>query len=471
MGTNSSPDRFRTKLALRVVLICSLLAANFQSALAAVLPAPRMQAQLLAPALAPKRFIVRDSNGLLGINLSCLLLGCDVLGAIGDPSGQLFVIQNNGPLSATAFLAQLLSLTGIVDAEPDQNGITLAATIQYPLPSYLTNEAPISYYGATVWTGYVTQTPNQIVRSAQTQSTFAVAGAGVTVAIIDTGVDPNNAILQSHLVNGYDFTRNQSGGSEMGDLLQSAAGVIDGSTPPAVVNQSVAGVIDQSSAAIIDQSQYSGFGHGTMTAGIVHLVAPRANIMPLKAFNANGMGYLSDVLRAIYYAVNHGAKVISMSFEFTTFSYELSAATYYAANARVICVASAGNEGSIETVYPAGLPTVIDVASTSNNNTPSTFSNYGMPPVWISAPGEAVMTTYPFNTYAVGWGTSFSAPFVSGTVALMASVSSWQSHQLTKTSAASALSHAQPIPYSQYGYGVLDTYQAVQAWKKSLGWF
>ena len=81
------------------------------------------------------------------------------------------------------------------------------------------------------------------------------------------------------------------------------------------------------------------------------------------------------------------------------------------------------------------------------------------------------MTTYPFNTYAVGWGTSFSAPFVSGTVALMATVSSWQSHQLTKTSAASALSHAQPIPYSQYGYGVLDTYQAVQAWKKSLGWF
>jgi subtilisin family serine protease len=193
--------------------------------------------------------------------------------------------------------------------------------------------------------------------------------------------------------------------------------------------------------------------------------------MPLKAFHADGTGYLSDVLRAVYYAVNRGAKVISMSFDFTSPSYELSTAMNYATNSRVICVASAGNEGSMITVYPSGLSNVIDVASTSNSNTPSSFSNYGTPPVWLSAPGEAVMTTYPFNTYAVGWGTSFSAPFVSGTVALMASVSSWQSYKLTQSKAASALSHAQPIPYSQYGYGVLDTYQAVQSWKNSLGWF
>jgi len=119
-------------------------------------------------------------------------------------------------------------------------------------------------------------------------------------------------------------------------------------------------------------------------------------------------------------------------------------------------------------VYPAGLPNVIDVASTSNTNTPSTFSNYGMPPVWISAPGEAVMSTYPFGTYAVGWGTSFSAPLVSGTVALMASLTSQSSAALNQTSAASALSNAQPIPETQYGFGVLDTYQAVQAWQNSL---
>jgi subtilisin family serine protease len=202
-----------------------------------------------------------------------------------------------------------------------------------------------------------------------------------------------------------------------------------------------------------------------MTAGIVHLVAPNAGLMPLKAFNANGTGYASDVLRAVYYAVNHNAKVVSMSFEFTSPSVELAKAINYATGRSVICVASAGNDSSMTVVYPSGLPNVIDVASTSNTNTPSAFSNYGTPPVWISAPGEAVMTTYPFNTYAVGWGTSFSAPFVSGTVALMASLNSWSS--LNQTSAAKALSHAQPIPESQYGFGVLDTYQAVQAWKNS----
>jgi subtilisin family serine protease len=477
MQVNCSPDRcssagFRKlKVAAHVLLICSLLAVYPRNALAVVLPVPAMHAQLLSATLSTNRFIVRDSNGLLGIDLTCLLLGCNVLQGLGDPNGQLFLVQNTGSLSPTAFLAALLSFTGIVGAEPDQYGITLGAAIQYPLPSYLTDENPVSYYGVTVWEGYVLQTPNLIVRTAQTHSTFGVAGGGVTVAIIDTGVDPHNTILQSHLVYGYDFTRNQSGGSEMADLSQSTAGVIDDSTQPAVLNQSTAGVIDQSTAGVIDQSQYSAFGHGTMTAGIVHLVAPNANIMPLKAFNASGIGYLSNVLRAIYYSANHGAKVISMSFDFTAYSPELGRAVNYATGKNIICVASAGNNSSMTVVYPSGLTNVIDVASTSNTNAPSTFSNYGTPPVWLSAPGEAVMTTYPFNTYAVGWGTSFSAPFVSGTVALMASVSPWRSYMLNQSSAAQALSHAQPIPYSQYGFGVLDNYQAVQSWRNSLGWF
>jgi len=283
--------------------------------------------------------------------------------------------------------------------------------------------------------------------------------------MIDTGIDPNNSVLAPHLVYGYDFTRDADGGSEMGDITQSTAGVIDNSMQPATLNQSTAGVIDQSTAGVIDQTKYSAFGHGTMTAGIVHLVAPNASLMPLKAFGANGTGYESDVLRAIYYAVNHQAKVLSMSFEFPSPSVELATAITYATLNNVICVGSAGNSGSMTIVYPSGLPNVIDVASTSNSNAPSSFSNYGTPPVWISAPGEAVMTTYPYQTYAVGWGTSFSTPFVAGTVALMASVAPDSSNLLNQTTAAQALSHAQPIPQTQYGFGVLDTYQAVQAWQ------
>jgi subtilisin family serine protease len=132
---------------------------------------------------------------------------------------------------------------------------------------------------------------------------------------------------------------------------------------------------------------------------------------------------------------------------------------------------------------------VIDVASTSNTDTPSSFSNYGAPPVWLAAPGEGVMTTYPFGTYAAGWGTSFSAPLVSGTTALLVSaynaqVSTQSSLSLGSLSlllgasatapssepqAANALSHAKAISDPQLGHGRLDTYQAVQAWRSSLG--
>ena len=477
------------KIWLPIVLISSLCATCVQPGFAIALRGPIENTQLAGALTTPSapssksghtQFIVRDSIGLPGLNLTCLLLGCNVLESIGDPAGQLFVVQNVGSLDPVTFLTQLLSAAGIVNAEPDQNVSTLGATIG-AIPSYLTDKTPIWYYGAQVWEGYVIQTPNQIVNTTQTHSTFWVSGRGVTVAMIDTGIDPNNSILAPHLVNGYDFTRNTSGGSEMGDITQSTAGVIDGSTQTAQVNQSTAGVIDgsaqtaqvnqstagvidQGSAQVINQAKYSAFGHGTMTAGIVHLVAPRAQLMPLKAFNANGTGYASDVLRAIYYAVNHNAKVISMSFEFTSPSLELANAINYATISNVICVASAGNDGAMTIVYPSGLPNVIDVASTSNTNTPSSFSNYGTPPVWISAPGEAVMSTYPFNTYAVGWGTSFSTPFVSGTVALMAN---WNSGLLNQISAANALSHAQPISDPQYGFGVLDTYQAVQAWKST----
>ena len=454
-----------TKARVLSVLLCWCLATASLPALARSMPGVHLYSQLARfTGGAPVRFIVRDTQGLAGLNVTCSLLGCQVLQAIGDPDGQLFVIQTSGLVSSPIFLAQLLAATGITNAEADQRGATPPAASD-TMPWYAYDQILTNYYGADVWQGYVFQTPNQIVRTSDTQASFTVSGMGVKVALIDTGIDPNNAILAPHLVDGYDFTRNTAGGSEIGDINQSTAGVIDGSVQP--VNGSTAAV-NQSTAGVIDGLQYSAFGHGTMTAGIIHLVAPNSWLMPLKSFSADGTGYESDVLRAIYYAVSRNAKVINMSFEFTSSSVELAKAITYATSHSVICVGSAGNDGSLTIVYPSGLPNVIDVASTSNSNTPSWFSNYGTPPVWISAPGEAVLTTYPYGTYAVGWGTSFSAPFVSGTVALMASLDSTNAGLLNQTTAAQALSHAQPIQQTGYGFGVLDTYQAVQAWQDFL---
>jgi subtilisin family serine protease len=408
-----------------------------------------------SPAHAQARLVVRDSLGLSGINLTCQLLGCNVVRNLGDPQGQLFLVTFPSILNPVTALLKLNLQLGIVDAEIDQVVNTQAAYAG-PAPSYLTDEKPTSYYGATVWHGYVAQPANQLIRTSSTQSTFHVTGSGVTVAVIDTGVDPTNPVLQKLLVSGYDFTRNVNGGSEKADVSTSPD---LSQAQTAQVNQRTVAVLDQRTVAVLDSSQYSAFGHGTMTAGIVHLVAPQAKIMPLKSFNANGTGYDSDILRAIYYAVKNGAKVLNMSFDYPTYSPELANAIKYANNNGAITVASAGNDGQQVAVYPGALPSVIDVASTSNSDIQSVFTNYGAPPVWMAAPGEGVMTTYPWGTYAAGWGTSFSAPFVSGTAALMLGTNG----NCTSSKVASGLAHAASISDPQLGYGRLDTYQAVQS--------
>src|SRR5690349_21138520 len=410
---------------------------------------------LAQPAHAQARLVVRDSRGLSGINLTCQLLGCNVVRNLGDPQGQLFLVTFPSILNPVTAMLKLSLQLGIVDAEIDQVVNTQAAYAG-PAPSYLTDEKPTSYYGATVWHGYVTQPANQLIRTSTTQSTFHVTGSGVTVAVIDTGVDPTNPVLQNSLVSGYDFTRNTNGGSEKSDVSTSPD---LSQAQTAQVNQRTVAVLDQRTVAVLDGSGYSAFGHGTMTAGIVHLVAPQAKIMPLKSFNANGSGYDSDILRAIYNAVKNGAKVINMSFDYPSYSPQLANAIKYANNNGVVSVASAGNDGKQVAVYPGALPSVIDVASTSNSDIQSVFTNHGAPPVWMAAPGEGVMTTYPWGTYAAGWGTSFSAPFVSGTAALMLGVNG----NCTSSKVASGLAHAASISDPQLGYGRLDTYRAVQS--------
>ena len=196
-----------------------------------------------------------------------------------------------------------------------------------------------------------------------------------------------------------------------------------------------------------------------MTAGLVHLVAPQATIMPLKVFTANGAANNSDIIRAIYYAVKNGARVMNMSFNYTSYSGELARAVQYANSQGVISVASAGNDGLETVVYPGGLPGVIDVASTSNDDTQSSFTNYGAPPVWMAAPGEGIVTTYPWGTYAAGWGTSFSTPFVAGTAAVMMGANS----NCPNWTVPIGLANADYIGNLDLGFGRLDTYQAVQA--------
>jgi subtilisin family serine protease len=418
-------------------------------------------------AAADNRFIVRSTVGVEILQQVCnpplLPPICSVVGGLGDPQNQLFLLTS--PLDATTFLKLLRSLPGIVDAELDQlisllgglNRVTIA-------PAALSDSTPITYYTSTVWNGYVNQPAAQIVRVSAAQSQFQVTGRGI-VADIDTGVDPHHPAFAGVLVQGYDFTRNQAGASELNDLSPT-----DFSSPPppcppsacspAIVNQSSAAILDQSSAAILDTNpKYAAFGHGTMVMGVIHLVAPKATLLPLKAFHSDGTGYLSDIVRAIYYAIQNGANIINMSFDFTANSTELASALEQANQSGLICAASAGNDGQQELVYPAALQSVVmGVASTNDLDMRSSFSNYGDAIVWVAAPGEGIVTTYPFSTYAAGWGTSFSTPFVSGGATLLRNLQP----SINESQAAAAVAHAVWMG-SEMGKGRLDLVQALSA--------
>src|SRR5580658_3062688 len=397
--------------------------------------------------------IVRTNLGLAGLQNVCLSNGCTVVGNLDGNLGQVFLVRPVQGLLPNLLAGVLRLVTGILDAEPDQTLVippnpTSSSTSSTP-PAGLWDNTPVNYYGTTVTHGYVYQPAAQIIQIAQAHSTFNVSGAGI-VADIDTGVDPNHPAFQGRLLTGWDFTRNQAGGSEMNDISMSAPPPCE-SCPAAYVNQHTAAMLDQHTASMLDGTAYQAFGHGTMVMGVIHLVAPTAQLLPLKAFSANGNGSLSNILAAIYFAVQNNANVINMSFDMTQGSTELTDAINYANSKNVILVASSGNDGENEMVYPAGLQDVMGVASTNNQDQRSSFSNYGNQIVWVAAPGEGIITTYPFGIYAAGWGTSFSSPFVSGTAALIYNMQS----KTNQSQAAWAISHAKFVGFNM-GNGRLN---------------
>ncbi len=399
-------------------------------------------------AAANQRFIVRTISLPL-LQKACMLNLCKVVQNLDGAVNQIFLVEFPSILPVNTLLNVLRVIPGVLDAEVD--ALQHLGVSQVPtngVPAGLNQRTPMPFYGASVWQGYALQPAVTEIQLPEARTWFHVTGAA-TVADIDTGVDPNHPVLASSLLLGYDFTRNQAGGSEMTGMPVETESDCS-QCPVADVNASTRNVLDSPND--------DGFGHGTMVMGIIHLVAPTARLMPLKAFSNDGTGYTSDIIRAIYYAAQNHVNVINMSFDFTAPSTEFANAITYATQNGVICVASSGNDGAQEIVYPAGLTGVMGVASVNGSGQRSSFSNYGTQVVWVAAPGENVITTYPYGSYASGSGTSFSAPFVTGTVALILNIQ----QQATPKGAAADIAHAEPLA-PNLGHGLLDVYLALQA--------
>ncbi len=296
-----------------------------------------------------------------------------------------------------------------------------------PLEQALLTRRMMNYFGASVWEGYAKQPLVSLIGLPQAQARGTLGAA--TVAVIDTGVDAEHPALAGALLPGYDFTREQAGipsdlqdidATLAGYLRQSTTAFIDNSARPVPLNQYSWAALTQSTTAFIDTGKLpTGFGHGTMVASVIRLCAPQAKILPLKAFLADGSSNTFDLLRAIYYAADNGARVINMSFNMKDPSAELARAIDYAAGKNAVLVASAGNDGNEILVYPAAFDKAMGIASTNNFDERSGFTNYGPQLVTLAAPGEGVIVAYPGNNYASSWGTSFSTPLVSGAVTMI----------------------------------------------------
>ena len=180
-------------------------------------------------------------------------------------------------------------------------------------------------------------------------------------------------------------------------------------------------------------------GHGTHVSAIIAAagnnavgvvgVAPAAQIMPLKFLDANGNGSTDAAVSAIYYAVNHGAKVINASWGGVGYSAPLNDAIAYANAHNVVFVTAAGNDGTNNDYTPSfpssfRQPNELSVAAIDSNGNMPGFSNYGPRTVDLAAPGVDIVSDVPRSIDPGGFqslsGTSMSTAYVSGVAALVA---------------------------------------------------
>ena len=270
-------------------------------------------------------------------------------------------------------------------------------------------------------------------------------GTGVTVAVIDTGVEAGHPDLNGTVLPGLDLV-----GS--GDSA-------DGSGAADSTVRTASGSDDEN-------------GHGTHVAGILAAVAgngigiaglaPGVKILPVRALDADGAGYDSVIADGITQAVDHGASVLNLSLGGTD-SGATATAVKYASSKGAVVVAAAGNERNAGNgvSYPAADPGVIGVAASTMQNTDASFSNTGSY-VDLAAPGVQIWSTYKGDAYKVLSGTSMATPYVAAAAALVKSVAPTMTPgAITTLLERTATDLGAAGRDDATGYGLVDPYAAV----------
>jgi subtilisin family serine protease len=204
---------------------------------------------------------------------------------------------------------------------------------------------------------------------------------------------------------------------------------------------------------------------------VVHLVAPDAQIIPYRVVDTLGKGNGYHIAEAVYDAVSRGCKVINISLVMAGKHYTLDDAIEYARNRNVVVVAAVGNDSSDVQLFPAEDSHVLGVAAVDSSDHKSDFSNFGSA-VDLVAPGEDIKGPFPDSSWARWKGTSFAAPFVTGTAALLFSLhpqATWSDVVDLLEQTALDLDPQNPAYAGQLGRGRIEPLSAVTAWSSPAG--
>ncbi len=340
--------------------------------------------------------------------------------------------------SVTQYLSHISAY--LLETQPGQNAESLAAVIAtdpqvvYCSANYLL-DAPEAVQSSQPFLDAVpsidpmTQTAATTLQLSSTQS--VTTGDGVLVGVIDAGINLAHPTLETSATSGYDF----------------------------IANDSIA----------VDEEGGRSSGHGTFVAGVINLVAPDAQLIAYRVLDTTGRGDGFMIADALLTAVDQGCKVINLSIVMSGKHDVLDEAIEFARNQNVMVVAAAGNDSSEIELFPALDSYVLAVAAVDSLDQKSVYSNYNGK-IDICAPGDSVYAPYLDSAYAWWDGTSFAAPFVAATAALIYAVkptATWEEVRDALLNTTVNIDSQNPVYVGKLGQGRLDPLAAVQSIQQS----
>ena len=340
--------------------------------------------------------------------------------------GDIYQLKFKTVQGANNFIKEQSSNKSIEYIEP----VKQVTIVEYP--DTLPNDRYLDPNGSGRWSDRIFRTTNKPdlygLRNINAHQAWASSqGENVVVAVIDTGVDRLHPDIDANMwINGAEIPNNRKD--------DDGNGFVDDYYGYDFSNN--------------DNDPIDDHGHGTHCAGTIAAegnnreaiigVSPKAQIMAVKGLRANGSGSTTGLAKAVQYAVDNGADILSNSWGSSSSSKILADVFAYAESKGVISIAAAGNSSTDASFFsPAGEENVIAVAALEHDNSLASFSNWGRK-VDVSAPGVDILSLRANGTAmgsvtldgltTIASGTSMACPHVAGASALILSKFPFMNH-------------------------------------------